>query len=175
MRRLLVIAIAAAGLVAVITAPIVASDGAKRFKASLDGFSETPSAISTTGRGSFSARVSGQTLIFKLSYRNLSGPPTQAHLHFGAPGTSGGISIWLCGSATNNDPSQPATCPTTVTGEVRATVSAANVVGPAGQGIAPGEWEEIVRAIRSGVTYANIHTAKHPPGEIRGRIVRASD
>ncbi len=172
MRRLLVVAITVAGLIAVVTAPMVAGDGARKFRASLDGFAETPSAISTAGRGTFSARLSGQTLIFKLSYRNLSGPPTQAHIHFGAPGTSGGISIWLCGSATNNDPSQPATCPTTVTGEVRATVSAANVVGPAGQGIAPGEWEEIVRAIRSGVTYANIHTAKHGPGEIRGRIVR---
>jgi CHRD domain len=172
MRRLLVLAIAAASLIAMITAPIVAGDSARRFKASLDGFQETPMAISTTGRGSFTARVSGDTLRFRLTYRNLSGPPTMAHIHFGAAGTSGGISIWLCGSATNNHPSQPATCPTTASGHVSATVSAANVVGPTGQGIAPGEWDEVLRAIRAGVTYANIHTTLYPPGEIRGRITR---
>jgi hypothetical protein len=45
------------------------------------------------------------------------------------------------------------------------------VIGPAGQGIAAGEFEEILRAMRSGVTYVNDHTDKHPGGEIRGLIV----
>ncbi len=177
MRRLLVVAIAAAGLIAMIAAPVVTGDSARTFRASLDGYAEVP-AVSTLGRGSFSARLDGQSLKFRLTYRDLSGPPTQAHIHFGAPATSGGISIWLCGSvppATPNHPSQPANCPLTNSGEVNATVFPANVIGPDGQGIAPGEWDEVVRAIRSGVTYANIHTVKHGPGEIRGRITRTND
>jgi len=44
------------------------------------------------------------------------------------------------------------------------------VVGPAGQGIAPGELDEFIRAIRAGVTYVNVHSTKFPSGEIRGQI-----
>ncbi len=170
-------AVAAAGLIAMITAPIVTGDGARKFKANLDGYQEVP-AVSTFGRGSFSARLVGQSLTFKLTYSDLSGPPTQAHIHFGAPATSGGISVWLCGSVPPtppNNPTQPANCPLTNSGEVIATVFPANVVGPDGQGIAVGEWDEVVRALRSGVTYANIHSVKHPGGEIRGRITRSGD
>ena len=45
-----------------------------------------------------------------------------------------------------------------------------DIIGPAGQGITAGEWGELVAAIRSGVTYANVHTTAHPGGEIRGQI-----
>jgi hypothetical protein len=175
MRRLLVLAVAAASLIAVIAAPIVAGEGARRFEARLDGFNETPAAISTTGRGTFTARLDGDTIRFKLRFRDLTGAPTQAHIHFGAPATSGGISIWLCGSTSNNHPSQPATCPTSRSGEIEATVGPANVIGPGGQGIAAGEFDELLRAMRAGVTYANVHTAAFPTGEIRGRIVRSDD
>jgi hypothetical protein len=44
------------------------------------------------------------------------------------------------------------------------------VVGPAGQGIAPGEFAEVIAAIRAGVTYANVHSTRNAPGEIRGQI-----
>jgi hypothetical protein len=45
-----------------------------------------------------------------------------------------------------------------------------HVIGPAGQGIAAGEFAEIVRAIRAGRAYANVHSTKFPGGEIRGQI-----
>jgi hypothetical protein len=44
------------------------------------------------------------------------------------------------------------------------------VVGPNGQGIEPGSFAEIVRAMRAGTAYANIHTTRWPLGEIRGQI-----
>ena len=44
------------------------------------------------------------------------------------------------------------------------------MVGPAGQGLAPGEFDELVRAMRAGATYANVHTTLVPGGEIRGQI-----
>ena len=50
------------------------------------------------------------------------------------------------------------------------TVVAADVVGPAGQGIAPGQIDELMRAMRAGVTYADLHTTQYPGGEIRGQI-----
>ena len=53
---------------------------------------------------------------------------------------------------------------------MEATVGADHVIGPAAQGIAPGEFEEIVAAIRAGRAYANVHTTKFPGGEIRAQI-----
>ncbi len=55
----------------------------------------------------------------------------------------------------------------TVTG----TIDADDVIGPAAQGIAPGELGELVRAMKSGVTYANVHSTKFPGGEIRSQLV----
>jgi hypothetical protein len=43
----------------------------------------------------------------------------------------------------------------------------------AAQGSGAGEptaFEELVRAIRAGFTYANVHTTRWPGGEVRGQI-----
>ena len=40
----------------------------------------------------------------------------------------------------------------------------------AGQGISAGEFAELVRAIRSGNAYVNVHTTTYPAGEIRGQL-----
>jgi len=94
-----------------------------------------------------------------------------SHIHLGAPHTTGGVSIWLCG------PVPPAPVGTPACGdpggagpEATGTLTAVGVVGPATQGIAPGEFAELVRAIKAGVTYVNVHTSAFPTGEIRGRI-----
>ena len=47
---------------------------------------------------------------------------------------------------------------------------AASVVGPTAQGIAPGEFAEVIRAIRAGAAYANMHTTAFPAGEIRDQV-----
>ena len=50
------------------------------------------------------------------------------------------------------------------------TVASDNVIGPAGQGIAAGEFDEMIRAIRSGATYVNVHSNAFPGGELRGQV-----
>ena len=52
----------------------------------------------------------------------------------------------------------------------RATSRRPNVIGPNGQGIEPGSFGEILRAMQAGHSYANIHTTRWPGGEIRGQI-----
>ena len=76
----------------------------------------------------------------------------------------GGVSFFLCGGSTKPDP-----CPNGA-GRVVGDVTAADVVGPNGQGIEPGSFGEILRAMRAGMAYANIHTTRWGGGEIRGQI-----
>ena len=70
-------------------------------------------------------------------------------------------------SATGPQPTPPCpAAPATVSG----TLDAADVIGPAGQGIAAGEFAELLDAMRSGSTYVNIHTTTFGGGEIRAQI-----
>jgi hypothetical protein len=149
--------------------------GTRRLKAELSGFDEYPSTLSTTGRGWFQAQVSADEteILYRLDYRDLEGTITMSHIHFGDHHTSGGISVWLCGTAAQPGPASPAppTCGPAGDGpEASGTLTKDNVVGPTGQGIAAGEFAELVRAIKAGRTYVNVHTTKYPGGEIRGQI-----
>jgi hypothetical protein len=148
--------------------------GDRSMKASLTGFQEPP-AVSTTGRGQFEARIARDEMSFdyKLSYEALEGVVTQSHIHLGQFSVNGGIAIWLCQTTTNPAPAAAGmvpVCPGPSEGEVEGTVTPAQVLGPAGQGVAPGEFAEVLRAMRRGVTYANVHSVRNPGGEIRGQI-----
>ena len=135
----------------------------------LRGFAEVP-AISSPATGLFRAFVNDQTgmISYRLSYENLQGQVLQAHLHFGQHGVNGGVSVFLCQTATNPDPTGLApTCPPS--GSVDGLLQSANVIGPASQGLAAGEFEELVAAIRAGSVYVNVHSTTWPSGEIRGQ------
>jgi hypothetical protein len=152
--------------------PVLADDD-EDFAARLKPFEEVPS-VSSGASGSFRAELnsSATALTYTLSYRDLEGAVQQAHIHFGDKDVNGGISIWLCSNlASPPTPPNTQACPTppaTITG----TVGAAETVGPGAQGIDVGQFAEIVRAIRKGLAYANVHTARFPGGEIRGQIER---
>jgi hypothetical protein len=172
-RRLTLVAVPlvlAAGVLAVTNLPSGAS-GSRNLQADLTGYEEVP-AISTLADGTFRARFNDdQTISWTLSYEGLQAPSTQAHIHFGAPRTAGGVTVWLCSNlASPPTPAGVKPCATT-TGTVSGTITAASVVGPAGQGIAAGELGELVRALRSGLAYANVHSTQFPSGEIRGQIM----
>ena len=167
MRKLVVMlfAIAGAGLVLAGVSLARGGDDDKngRVSARLSGYQETPASISTEGRGSFEARIGSSVIEFELEYEGLEGGSVLfAHIHFGQRHTSGGVSAFLCGGG-----GKPA-CPSS--GTVEGTITAANVQGPAAQGIAAGELDELVAAIRAGAAYVNVHTTTFPAGEIRGQL-----
>jgi hypothetical protein len=144
----------------------IADPHTRNFRASLDSYHETSLSLSTNGTGSFRARLNhdGDQLTYELQYSGLEGGNVLfAHVHIGQMGTTGGVMFFLCGGG--GQPACP-NSPATVTG----TVTAANVIGPAGQGVAPGEFQEAIDAMRDGAAYANVHTTVYPSGEIRGQI-----
>src|SRR5262245_28643894 len=165
-----VILVAGIALGSIGTRALAADDQGRTLKATLKGIEEAPS-ISSTGRGTLSATIAadGSSITYTLTYTDLEGDVQQAHIHLGQRNVSGGISAFLCTNLGNGQPTTPL-CPGTRAGTVSGTITAADVVGPTGQGIAPGEFAELLRAIDKKVTYANVHTVKHTTGEIRGQI-----
>lgn len=132
-------------------------------RATLTGYQETPS-ISTRARGTFRAEIDGDEIDYVLRYQGIEGGSAmQAHIHLAERGVAGGVIAFLCGGG-----GKPA-CPATG-GTVEGTIRPSDIVGPAGQGIAAGEFAELVRAMRAGATYANVHSGTYGGGEIRGQI-----
>lgn len=136
----------------------------------LRSYSEVP-AVSSVATGHFKAFIDERagTIAYELSYGGLEGDVRQAHIHVGQAGVNGGISVYLCQTTFNPDPTGLApTCPQS--GTVTGTLGAANVIGPAGQGVAAAELAELIAAIRAGVAYPNVHSTKFPGGEVRGQF-----
>jgi hypothetical protein len=177
MRRSRLAATAATVIgVAGFTAAATAGDQKRDFETDLVGYEEVP-AVSTTGNGHADVEVArdGQSLRFVLHYRALESPVTQSHIHFGQKDVNGGVVIFFC-SNLGNGPAGTPPCPQPAPGEsatVTGTRTAADMAGgAAAQGIVPGEFDELVRALRAGVAYANVHSADRPGGEVRGQFDR---
>lgn len=154
---------------------VVVAHGFRLFRGFLSGNNEIP-IVYTDASGAFSARVDrDETQIeYELSYSDLEGSVQQAHIHIGKKSENGGISVWLCSNlASPPTPVGTQPCPAspaTITG----VILASNVVGPVTQGVDPGEFEALLKAIRDGNTYANVHTTSSPGGEIRSQIGKSN-
>jgi CHRD domain-containing protein len=146
-----------------LAAPAVMA-GRHFFQTKLIGYDEVP-ALSSTGHGTFSAEINrtDTQIDFTLTYADLSAFAAAAHIHIAQPGVAGGVMAFLCGGG--GKPACPAS-PATVTG----SIVAADVVGPAAQGIAAGDFAAVLAAMRAGRSYANVHTINFPAGEIRGNM-----
>ena len=156
--------------IAVDLSSAVSNDRSSRIRERLSGFEEDPATVSTTGSGAFHLEIDEdeQELTYELSYADLEGTVTQAHIHFGGTAQSGGISTFLC-SNLGNGPSGTQACPAapaTITG----TLTAADVIGPVPQGILLGEMAELIDAIEAETTYVNVHSTTYPLGEIRSQL-----
>jgi hypothetical protein len=159
------VATAAAGVLLGAAAPAAA----QVLHATLEGFQEVP-ALSTAASGSFRARLDrrASAIHWELTYADIASPVLQSHIHFGQHGVNGGISAFLCTNL-GNGPAGTLPCPQGG-GTLSGTLVAADVVGPGAQGIAAGEFDELVEALRRGVAYVNVHSQAFPGGEVRGQV-----
>ncbi|HUG65320.1 MAG TPA: CHRD domain-containing protein [Gaiellaceae bacterium] len=169
-RRSLVVAAVLVSGAFLVASLAVASGGKRNLKSNdLSGYEENPD-LSTAGTGSFKVTIddAGPAMIYELSYSGLESDATQAHVHFGKTAINGGISFFICSNLGNGPAGTPA-CPLRSATLTR-TITAADVLGPLGQGIPAGAFAELAAAMRAGHTYANVHTTGFPSGELRAQI-----
>lgn len=113
------------------------------YAAKLSGTREVPKTDSK-GTGAFKATLDTTTkvLTYTLTFDQLSGPATAAHLHGPAARTANaGVMVPLG----DKNPTSP------VSGSVTLT-------------------DDQISALQSGKVYVNVHTAANPGGEIRGQV-----
>jgi hypothetical protein len=134
--------------------------GGRRFAAELDGDHEVPRVVTAaSGEAEFRVQSDG-SVRYRLRLANIEGV-TQAHIHISGPGTNGPVVAFLI-------PFDPAGFDV---GEERVVaegvITADEVIARPGF---DGTLAELVRRMRQGRTYVNVHTLAHPPGEVRGQI-----
>jgi hypothetical protein len=164
---------AVVGVVAVLGAgaAATANDNQRRFSERLSGFEEAPITLSTPGVGTFRAKIDKATasIDYTLTFSGLESNVTQAHIHFGGPWEGGPVIVFLCTNL-NNGPAGTQTCPA-AGGTVTGTIAAADVLaGADARGLAAGDFDGLVQALRGGGTYVNVHSVNRGGGEIRAQI-----
>jgi len=144
-------------------------DKANRLESRLASTSEVP-AVSSPAEGVFRAKIdeTNREIEYELSFEGLQANVVMSHIHFAQKNVNGGIMVWLCGTATQPGPTGTQPCPQS--GTITGTILPSNIVTVSAQGIATGEFDELVAILRNGLAYVNIHTVQSPGGEIRGQI-----
>lgn len=137
----------ALGAVAVPLAGAVTAQAAMKtitFTVPLTGAAQVPP-VKTAGHGSAHLTYDEKTrhITWSVSYAGLSSPVTMAHFHLAPPGKNGKVVLWL-------------------------TKKGAKIKSPftGSATLTPAE----AKAFMAGDLYINIHTKKHPAGELRGQI-----
>ena len=148
----------------VLAAAVAPAAAQQTLGATFSGYPENPT-LNSAGSGTLTITISEdeQSFSYVLSYQGLMGT-SASHIHVGTPWLNGPVVIFLCGGG-----GRPS-CPPEG-GTVQDTIMASDVTaGAAAQGFPAGDLATMLAAMRAGATYANLHTAERPGGEIRGQI-----
>jgi plastocyanin len=106
------------------------------------------------GSAFFELNTEGTELKFSITYTTMTGNITAAHFHRAKASTAGPVVKLICGGQSNACPSGPG----------------ATLIGSWKSSDAQPLTSDLVKAIREGEIYVNIHTQVNPGGEIRGQL-----
>jgi hypothetical protein len=128
------------------------------YKAELSGSAVIPE-VTTTAKGAaeFEDTMDGKELKYKLTVEGIESV-TAAHIHIAKKGKNGPPVAGLFAG-----PKKEGTFSGTL-GE--GTITDKDLVGP----MAGKTLKDLIKALRSGELYVNVHTDKYPDGELRGQI-----
>ena len=135
-----------------------ASTQSNHFDAKLIGKNEVPPKdTKATGTATFNV-IGTDSITYTVHVKDMQ-MVTAAHIHQGKAGENGPVLVTLFSTTT----------PSAMTnGELaKGTITATNLEGP----LAGKQVTDLISMIKSGGTYANVHTTANPMGEIRGQIV----
>lgn len=121
----------------------------------LTGSEEVPPLTSTDATGTFSYRLDGSTLTYRLQATGTA--IVAAHLHQGAKGSNGPVVVPLFGNTAGA--SSVDAC---------GTVAEGNLTGPLA-----GKLADFITALKGGNIYVNVHTSANAAGAVRGQIPAA--
>jgi hypothetical protein len=159
MKKVLTITVSLVGFLLIL---LGSSVQAHDFEADLFGDFEVP-AVETDASGNIELTLNddGTELAYRLRVSDIE-HILFAHIHVGAEGTNGPVILFLARSAADF-----------VDGVVRGVLTERDLIPSPANGI--GTFDDALKAIAGGNTYANVHTQQNPGGEIRGQIVPAED
>ena len=130
----------------------------KSFKAKLTGNGEVPS-VKTTAKGEVKFKLSsdGKELSYKLDVKNIENP-TAAHIHRGMKGKNGPpVANLFTGPKKEGK----------FSGELSmGTITANDLSGD----LMGKSLDDLVKLIKAGDIYVNVHTDANPDGAIRGQV-----
>jgi hypothetical protein len=165
MRRTIVVAMLALGLLAVAPAAVAGDN----FVATLSGGQEVPARdTQAVGVAKFKLGEDGTALEFKLNIANIDNV-VMAHIHCGAVGVNGPVGVTLFMGMPGG-------------GAFQGTLAEGTITAPdPGNACGWTDLAAVLAAIHSGDTYVNVHTndgvappntgpGDFPGGEIRGQI-----
>ncbi len=128
------------------------------FEAKLSGKDVAP-AVETKAKGEADFKLSkdGKELTYILKVKDIENV-TAAHIHTGMKGENGGPVAGLFAGPKKDGK---------FSGEIaKGTITDKDLIGPlAGKTIG-----DLVKLIKDGGAYVNVHTEKYPDGEVRGQI-----
>jgi hypothetical protein len=135
------------------------SAGPPDFKAALLGNEEVPPVeTKAKGEAKFEFHEGRDELAYSVVLKNIA-DVTAAHIHKGKKGGNGPPVVDLFREPRKKD----------VTGTLfsEGTIAAYQLMGP----LEGKPFQSLIQMIRAGDAYVNVHTKKHPEGEIRGQIM----
>ncbi len=148
-----------------LAAPFVKADGI--FTATLLGSNEVPPTASTA-IGLITVTLAGDVLTVHESFLGLvGGPAAAAHIHrCASPGVNAPVAVPFTGFPSATSGTYLNSFDLTLSSVYNSAFITAN------GGTAAGAESALLAALFAGQTYANIHDAQFPGGEIRGQLIQ---